>query len=268
MTLAAHDLVLGYGGRPVIDGLSLGITRGRITVLVGANACGKSTLLRALGRLLRPEAGHVLLDGEAIASLPTREVARRLAILPQGPVAPEALTVRQLVAQGRYAHQRLVRRWSAEDEAALTSALEATAISDLAGRPVDQLSGGQRQRAWIAMALAQETDLLLLDEPTTYLDLAHQVSVLELVAQLNARDGRTIVMVLHDLNQAARYADQIVALRDGAIVAAGPPAQIITAAMVSTVFDVEVRIIEDPVTGGPMCVPASTLRAPPPLQPH
>jgi iron complex transport system ATP-binding protein len=258
MTLSGHDL--GYGGQPVIDGLSLEIARGRVTVLVGANASGKSTLLRALGRLLRPEAGRVLLDGEAIASLPTREVARRLAILPQGPVAPEALTVRQLVAQGRYAHQRLLRRWSAEDEAALTGALEATAISDLAGRLVDELSGGQRQRAWIAMALAQQTDLLLLDEPTTYLDLAHQVSVLELVAQLNARDGRTIVMVLHDLNQAARYADQIVALRQGAIVAAGPPAQVITQAIVGAVFDVEVRIIEDPVTGGPMCVPAATVR--------
>jgi len=262
MTLAAHDLVLGYGGAPVIDGLSLQIAAGRITVLVGANASGKSTLLRALGRLLRPGDGDVLLDGKAIASLSTREVARRLAILPQGPVAPEALTVRQLVAQGRYAHQRLMRRWSAEDEAALEDALQATDIGDLAGRPVDQLSGGQRQRAWIAMALAQQTDLLLLDEPTTYLDLAHQVSVLELIAELNLRDGRTIVMVLHDLNQAARYADQIVALRDGAIVATGPVAQIFTEATVRTVFDVDVRIIEDPVTGGPLCVPATTVRAP------
>jgi iron complex transport system ATP-binding protein len=262
MTLAAHDLVLGYGGAPVIEQLSLEIARGKITVLVGANACGKSTLLRALGRLLRPLSGDVLLDGKAIASLSTREVARRLAILPQGPVAPEALTVRQLVAQGRYAHQRLLRRWSSEDEAALAGALEATGTSDLASRPVDQLSGGQRQRAWIAMALAQQTDLLLLDEPTTYLDLAHQVSILELVAELNARDGRTIVMVLHDLNQAARYADQVVALRAGAIVAAGPAAQIITEKTVRTVFDIDVRIIEDPVTGGPLCVPATTVRAP------
>jgi iron complex transport system ATP-binding protein len=260
MTLDAHDLVLGYGGAPIIDGLNLQIAHGAVTVLVGANASGKSTLLRALGRLLRPEAGDVLLDGKSIASLSTREVARRLAILPQGPVAPEALTVRQLVAQGRYAHQRLLRRWSTEDEAALASALEATATSDLAGRLVDELSGGQRQRAWIAMALAQQTDLLLLDEPTTYLDLAHQLSVLELVAELNARDGRTILMVLHDLNQAARYADQIVALRQGAIVAAGPPAQIITQALVREVFDVDVRIIEDPITGGPLCVPATTLR--------
>jgi iron complex transport system ATP-binding protein len=262
MTLDARNLVLGYGGAPVINGLDLRIAHGAITVLVGANASGKSTLLRALGRLLRPEAGDVLLDGKAIASLSTREVARRLAILPQGPVAPEALTVRQLVAQGRYAHQRLLRRWSPDDEAALASALEATATSDLAGRPVDQLSGGQRQRAWIAMALAQQTDMLLLDEPTTYLDLAHQVAILELIAQLNARDGRTIVMVLHDLNQAARYADQIVALRAGAVVAAGPPSRIITEAMVSRVFDVDVRVIEDPVTGGPLCVPATTLRAP------
>jgi len=262
MTLGAQNLVLGYGGKPVIEGLSLEIARGKITVLVGANASGKSTLLRALGRLLRPEAGDVMLDGKAIASLSTREVARRLAILPQGPVAPEALTVRQLVAQGRYAHQRLLRRWSDEDETALAGALDATGTSDLAGRPVDELSGGQRQRAWIAMALAQQTDLLLLDEPTTYLDLAHQVSILELVAELNARDGRTIVMVLHDLNQAARYADHIVALRAGAIVAAGPAAQIITEANVQTVFDVDVRIIEDPITGGPLCVPATTVRGP------
>jgi iron complex transport system ATP-binding protein len=262
MTLNARDLVLGYGGPPVIDGLSLQIAHGRITALVGANASGKSTLLQALGRLLRPQTGDVLLDGESIASLPTREVARRLAILPQGPVAPEALTVRQLVAQGRYTHQRLLRRWSPDDEAALTGALEATGTSALASRPVDQLSGGQRQRAWIAMALAQQTDLLLLDEPTTYLDLTHQVSILELIAQLNARDDRTIVMVLHDLNQAARYADQIVALREGAIVAAGPPEQIITEAMVRTVFDLDVRIIEDPVTGGPLCVPATTCRTP------
>ena len=260
MTLDARELVLGYGGPPVIDGLSVKIVPGTITTLVGANASGKSTLLRALGRLLRPEAGDVLLDGQAIASLNTREVARRLAILPQGPVAPEALTVRQLVAQGRYAHQRLLRRWSREDEAALAGALEATGTSDLAGRPVDELSGGQRQRAWIAMALAQQTDLLLLDEPTTYLDLAHQVSILELVAHLNARDARTIVMVLHDLNQAARYSDHIVALREGAIVAAGPPAQIITAELVRTVFDVDVCIIEDPVSGGPLCVPAVTRR--------
>ena len=262
MTLGAQNLVLGYGGKPVIEGLSLEIARGKITVLVGANASGKSTLLRALGRLLRPEAGDVMLDGKAIASLSTREVARRLAILPQGPVAPEALTVRQLVAQGRYAHQRLLRRWSDEDETALAGALDATGTSDLAGRPVDELSGGQRQRAWIAMALAQQTDLLLLDEPTTYLDLAHQVSILELVAELNARDGRTIVMVLHDLNQAARYADHIVALRAGAIVATGPAAQIITEANVQTVFDVDVRIIEDPITGGPLCVPATTVRGP------
>jgi iron complex transport system ATP-binding protein len=262
MTLNAHDLVLSYGGPPVIDGLSLQIPHGQITALVGANASGKSTLLQALGRLLRPQTGDVLLDGASIASLPTREVARRLAILPQGPVAPEALTVRQLVTQGRYTHQRLLRRWSPEDEAALTGALKATSTSALANRPVDELSGGQRQRAWIAMALAQQTDLLLLDEPTTYLDLTHQVSILELIAQLNARDERTIVMVLHDLNQAARYADQIVALRQGAIVAAGPPEQIITEEMVRTVFDLDVRIIEDPITAGPLCIPANTCRTP------
>ncbi len=260
MTLEARDLVLGYGGVPVLDGLDLQITPGKVTALVGANACGKSTLLRALARLMRPDGGAVLLDGADIASLSTRDVARRLAILPQGPSAPEALTVRQLVRQGRYPHQRLLRRWDPEDERAVSTAIEATGIVELADRPLDELSGGQRQHAWIAMALAQDTGVLLLDEPTTYLDLAHQVAVLELLARLNEQDGRTVVMVLHDLNQAARYADEVVALRAGRIVAAGPPADVITPAVVREVLGVEVLVVEDPVTGGPLCVPATTCR--------
>jgi iron complex transport system ATP-binding protein len=259
--LDARELVLAYGDAVVVDRLTLRIPPARITALVGANASGKSTLLRALSRLLRPRSGAVLLDGREIASTSTRHVARRLAILPQGPALPEALTVRQLVRHGRYPHHRLLRSWSAQDEHAVERALAMTAMTELADRPLDELSGGQRQHAWIAMTLAQETEVLLLDEPTTYLDLAHQVAVLELLSELNRRDGRTIVMVLHDLNQAARYADEIVALRDGCVVACGPPDEVVTEELVRDVFDVEVRVVEDPVTGGPMCIPAGTSRA-------
>ncbi|CAA9477818.1 MAG: ABC-type Fe3+-siderophore transport system, ATPase component [uncultured Solirubrobacteraceae bacterium] len=262
MTLSARQLTLSYGTRPVVSGLDLEVTRGRVTALVGANASGKSTLLRALGRLLTPSSGTVLLDGAEIARLSTREVARRIAILPQDPAPPESFAVRHLVAQGRYPHQQLLGRWTAHDEQAVEAALAATGIADLADRPLDELSGGQRQHAWIALTLAQETDVLLLDEPTTYLDMAHQVDVLELLAKLNHRDGRTIVMVLHDLNQAARYADEVIALRAGRVVCAGPPAEVITEELVQEVFGLEVRILEDPLTGGPLCVPARTSRAP------
>jgi len=258
--LSAQKLTLAYGLDPVVADLELTVAAGRVTALVGANASGKSTLLRALGRLLKPRSGAVLLDGQAIAGLSTREVARRMAILPQAPAPPESLTVRQLVAQGRYPHQRLLGRWTAADERAVAAALAATGISELADRSLDELSGGQRQHAWIALTLAQETDVLLLDEPTTYLDMAHQVDVLELLDGLNRRDGRTIVMVLHDLNQAARYADQVIALRGGRIVAAGSPREVVTEALVQEVFGLEVRILEDPMTGGPLCVPAGTSR--------
>jgi iron complex transport system ATP-binding protein len=260
MTISARRLTLSYGARPVVSGLDVELARGRVTALVGANASGKSTLLRALGRLLRPTSGTVLIDGDEIARLSTREVARRMAILPQDPALPESLTVRQLVAQGRYPHQRMFGGSARGDEQAVTDALMATGIVELADRPLDELSGGQRQHAWIALTLAQETDVLLLDEPTTYLDMAHQVDVLELLADLNRR-GRTIVMVLHDLNQAARYADEVIALRSGQIVAAGPPAKVVTEELVRHVFGLEVRILEDPLTGGPLCVPARTSRA-------
>jgi iron complex transport system ATP-binding protein len=209
--LGGDRLYLAYEAREVVHDLTIRIPTGRITVIVGANACGKSTLLRALARLLKPRSGTVYLDGTDIHRLPTKEIATKVGILPQSPTAPEGLTVADLVARGRYPHQRWFQQWSREDEAAVDEAMRLTRLEALAGRPVDELSGGQRQRAWIAMALAQGTSTLLLDEPTTYLDMAHQVEVLDLLADLNTRRGRTVVLVLHDLNQACRYAHHLVA---------------------------------------------------------
>ncbi|MFC6016773.1 ABC transporter ATP-binding protein [Plantactinospora solaniradicis] len=255
--LRAERLRLAYGDRVVVDDLDLVVPPGRISVIVGANACGKSTLLRALARLLNPEAGSVQLDGRAIHSLPTRQVARQVGILPQAPVAPEGLTVIDLVGRGRSPHQTWWRQWSPADERAVAEALAATGVTDLADRPVDELSGGQRQRAWIAMAVAQQTPVLLLDEPTTFLDLSHQIDVLDLVVDLNRRDGRTVVMVLHDLNQACRYADHVIALKAGRIVAQGEPASVITADLVDEVFDVRCEVTVDPLTGTPLVIPTS-----------
>jgi iron complex transport system ATP-binding protein len=235
--------------------LDLAIPAGKITTLVGPNGCGKSTLLRGLARLLKPRTGTVYLDGADIFKLSTKAVAKRLGILPQGPVAPEGLTVRDLVAQGRYPYQNWLQQWSKEDERLVEQALATTGMTPLADRALDTLSGGQRQRAWIAMALAQDTEILLLDEPTTFLDLAHQVEVLDLLYELNQTEGRTIVMVLHDLNQACRYADYLVAVREGQVWAQGVPAQVMTEAIVREVFGLECRIVTDPVAGSPMCVP-------------
>jgi iron complex transport system ATP-binding protein len=246
---------LSYGGDDVVRGLDLEVPIGRISVVVGANACGKSTLLRGLARLLSPRGGCVHLDGQEIARRPTRDVATRLGILPQAPVAPEGLTVADLVARGRHPHQRWFRQWSIEDQAAVARSLAATDITDLADRPVDELSGGQRQRAWIAMALAQGTPILLLDEPTTYLDMCHQVEVLDLLAQLNADEGRTVVLVLHDLNQACRYAHHLVAMKQGRVVAEGAPADVVTEDLVREVFGLDTRIVPDPVAGTPLVVP-------------
>ncbi|GAA3165107.1 MULTISPECIES: ABC transporter ATP-binding protein [Streptomyces] len=253
--LTARELTLAYEDRTVVDALDLDVPQGAVTVVVGPNACGKSTLLRALGRLLRPRRGAVFLDGADLARIPTKQIARSLGLLPQTPVAPEAITVADLVARGRQPHQHWWQQWSAEDERAVTEAMERTDVAELAERPVDELSGGQRQRVWIAMALAQETDLLLLDEPTTYLDIAHQVEVLDLVRQLNHERGRTVVAVLHDLNQAARYADHLVAMRAGRVLAEGPPAEVVTAELVHEVFGLEAVVIPDPVTGSPLVVP-------------
>ena len=260
-TLAAERLTLGYGDRKVVHDLTVTIPTGRVTVVVGANACGKSTLLRGLARLLAPSDGAVLLDGKDITSLATRDVARVLGLLPQSPIAPEGITVADLVGRGRYPHQGWFRQWTPDDDAAVADALAQTGVLDLAGRSVDELSGGQRQRVWIAMALAQRTDLLLLDEPTTFLDVAHQVEVLDLLADLNRDLGRTIVMVLHDLNLAARYADHLVAMKDGRIVAEGAPADVVTEETVAEVFGLTSRVVPDPVSGTPMVVPIGRHRA-------
>ncbi|MER7459807.1 ABC transporter ATP-binding protein [Micromonospora sp. NPDC126480] len=256
--LSTRDLVAGYDERTVLDGLDLDLPRDAFTVIVGPNACGKSTLLRTMARLLAPRRGTVLLDGAAIRDLPTREVARRLAVLPQSPLVPEGVTVADLVGRGRQPYQRWWRQWSAEDGAAVDRAMALADVAGLADRPVDTLSGGQRQRVWIAMTLAQDTEALLLDEPTTFLDLAHQVEVLDLLHRLRAERGRTVVAVLHDLNQAARYADHLVAMRSGAVVAAGPPRDILTAELVRDVFGLDCVVVPCPVTGAPLVVPGLT----------
>lgn len=259
--LTAQNLVLAYNRSVIVNDLTLELPDGGFTVIIGPNACGKSTLLKALARTLTPTSGSVLLDGTPIASLRSKKVARQLAMLPQSPIAPEAITVRDLVGRGRYPHQTLLRQWSATDENAVQEALAATNITDLADRYVAELSGGQRQRAWIAMVLAQETELLLLDEPTTFLDIAHQYEVLELCARLHA-DGRTLVAVLHDLNQAARYASHLVVMKAGAIVAQGEPGSILTAELVEQVFGLPCVVVGDPETGTPMVVPKAGVARP------
>ncbi|MGW6455797.1 ABC transporter ATP-binding protein [Streptomyces sp. NPDC055078] len=255
--LTARGLTLAYEDRTVVHDLDLAVPDGRVTVIVGPNACGKSTTLRALGRLLKPRGGSVLLDGQELASLPTKRIARSIGLLPQSPAAPEAITVADLVSRGRQPHQAWWKQWSDEDERAVADAMGRTDVLALADRPVDELSGGQRQRVWIAMALAQETDLLLLDEPTTFLDIAHQVEVLDLVRRLNHERGRTVVAVLHDLNQAARYADHLVAMKAGRIVAEGRPEEVVTASLVREVFGLDAMVIPDPVTGSPLVVPGA-----------
>ena len=252
--LVGTDLELAYDKRVIVEHLDLAIPDRSFTVIVGPNACGKSTLLRALARLLKPREGGVYLDGALITSRPSKEVARELGLLPQSPIAPDGITVADLVARGRFPHQRLLRQWSRDDERAVADARAATRVTGLADRVVDELSGGQRLRVWLAMALAQQTPILLLDEPTTFLDIAHQVEVLDLCAQMHA-DGRTLVAVLHDLNQACRYATHLVAMREGAIVSQGPPAEIVDAELVERVFGLPCRVVEDPEAGTPLVVP-------------
>lgn len=254
-SLQATSLALGYRDRTVIDGLDLEVPAGRITAVVGANACGKSTLLRSMSRLLTPRAGQVLLDGKQVHRTPAKELARTLGLLPQSPIAPEGITVADLVGRGRNPHQGMLSRWTRQDDEAVAAALEATGSLDLADRAVDELSGGQRQRVWIAMVLAQQTDLLLLDEPTTFLDVAHQVEVLDLLVDLNHDRGTTIVMVLHDLNLAARYADHLVAIAGGCVHGAGTPEEVLTPEMVSAVFGLDSQVIPDPISGRPLMLP-------------
>lgn len=254
-TLAAENLTLAYGERTIVAGLDLEIPPGAVTAIVGANGCGKSTVLRALARLLPPQRGRVILDGRALSTLPSKEVARTLGLLPQSPIAPEGIAVADLVGRGRHPHQKMLARWSRRDYEVVARALASTELTELADRPVDELSGGQRQRVWIAMALAQETDILLLDEPTTFLDLAHQVDVLDLLTDLNRERGTTIAMVLHDINLAARYADHMIAVRAGRIVAAGAPRDILTSDLIREVFALESIVVPDPVSGAPLVLP-------------
>lgn len=253
--LVARGATIGYDRRTIARDLSVAIPDRSFTVIVGPNACGKSTLLRALSRLLKPSSGDVLLDGKAISSQPAREVAKMLGLLPQTSIAPDGISVADLVARGRYPHQKLIRQWSREDEAAVVEAMAATKVDAFAHRPVDELSGGQRQRVWVAMVLAQQTPILLLDEPTTFLDIAHQIELLDLLRQLNRTRGQTVVAVLHDLNHACRYASHLIAMRDGVVVAEGRPADIVTAELVEHVFGIACLVIDDPVSHTPLIVP-------------
>ncbi|PRB14213.1 ABC transporter ATP-binding protein [Microbacterium sp. MYb62] len=252
--LHADDVTIGYDRRVISEALDVRIPDGSFTVIVGPNACGKSTLLRSLARLLKPVRGHVLLDGRSIARMPAKVLAREVGLLPQTSLAPDGIVVADLVSRGRYPHQGLIRQWSAEDAGAVAEALAATNTTELSTRLVDELSGGQRQRVWVAMALAQETPIVLLDEPTTFLDIAHQIELLELFRRLH-HEGRTLVAVLHDLNHAARYATHIIAMKDGQVVAEGPPKEIVTAELVNEVFGLECLVVADPVAGSPLVVP-------------
>lgn len=256
--LAIDTLSLGYGSTVILDKLSLTIPRGQITVLAGPNGCGKSTLLRAIRRLHKPSAGRILLETTDIASLAERLLARQIGLLAQSPSAPDDMTVEELVRLGRYPHQTMLRPWSAADSRACDTAMAGTGVGHLRHRHLGSLSGGQLQRVWIAMVLAQETEIVCLDEPVNHLDMAHQLDCLDLVRQLNTQFGRTIVLVLHDLNLAARYADHLVFLRDGAVAATGRPEDLMTPQHIAAVFDVDSMIITDPVYGRPLCIPLKT----------
>lgn len=253
--LRAHDLMVGYGRQNVLHDIEITVPPGQVTTVIGPNGCGKSTLLRTLAGLIRPSAGRVLLDDAPLASWSAREVARRLAMLPQSPVAPEGMTVADLVARGRQPYRPWYRQWSADDERVVRQAMAATGVADLSDRPLDQLSGGQRQRAWIAMVLAQDTELLLLDEPTTHLDLSHSVEVLDLVVRLRQDTGRTVLVVLHDLNLAARYSDHLVVVQQGRVVAEGLPSDVLEPGLLSEVFDLSAHVFPDPVDGLPTVTP-------------
>lgn len=256
--LAIDTLTLGYGNTTILDTLSLTIPRGKITVLAGPNGCGKSTLLRAIRRLHKPSAGRILLETTDISKLGERMLARQIGLLAQSPSAPEDMTVEELVRLGRYPHQSMLQPWSPDDTRALETAMAGTSVAHLRERHLGSLSGGQLQRVWIAMVLAQETEVVCLDEPVNHLDMSHQLDCLDLVRQLNSQFGRTVVLVLHDLNLAARYADQLVFLRDGAVAASGRPEELMTEGLIARVFDVDAMIITDPAYGRPLCIPLRT----------
>ncbi|KAA9394855.1 ABC transporter ATP-binding protein [Kocuria coralli] len=260
--LRADDVTLAYDKRVISENLSVDVPDGSFTVIVGPNACGKSTLLRALSRLLRPAAGSVVLDGKAISSYGAKETAKIVGLLPQSSIAPDGITVVDLVARGRYPHQGLIRQWSSADEAAVENAMEVTNVAALRNRLVDELSGGQRQRVWAAMALAQQTPILLLDEPTTFLDIAHQIDLLNLFEDLN-QAGNTLIAVLHDLNQAARYATNMIAMKGGHVLAHGAPKDVVTADLVHEVFGLECLVVDDPATGTPLVIPKARVRSAP-----
>lgn len=253
--LQTSQLDIGYGDSTIVKDLNLSIPNGKITALVGANGSGKSTILKTMARIMKPTAGGVLLDGHSIHRKSTKEVAKQLAILPQNPTAPDGLTVSELVGYGRFPHQKGFGSMTSEDKRMIQWAIEVTGMTAFLDRPVDQLSGGQRQRAWIAMALAQQTDILFLDEPTTFLDMAHQLEVLQLLQRLNSQEGRTIVMVVHDLNHASRYAQHMVAIKSGTIVSEGSPSEVMTKEVLRKVFSIEADIVPDPRTGVPLCLP-------------
>ncbi|MEB1808522.1 MAG: ABC transporter ATP-binding protein [Bacillaceae bacterium] len=254
-SIQTNKLSIGYHDRTLFENLNLTIPHGEISVFVGSNGCGKSTLLRSIARLLKPTNGSVLLDGKDVHRMSSRQVAKKMGILPQSPISPEGLTVHDLVKQGRYPHQSWLNRWSDEDAWKVEEAMTATGVADLRDRPVDELSGGQRQRAWIAMTLAQDTEVILLDEPTTYLDMTHQIEILDLLFELNEKHNRTIVMVLHDINLASRYAHNIIAIKDGTVYDQGNPERIISCELVRAVFGMECQVAKDPIFGTPHCIP-------------
>ncbi|WP_342479363.1 ABC transporter ATP-binding protein [Paenibacillus sp. FSL F4-0097] len=253
--LNTEELSIGYAEATIVKGLNLSIPTGKITALVGANGSGKSTILKTMARIMKPKSGTVMLDGKSIHNFSTKEVARQLAILPQNPTAPDGLTVSELVSYGRFPHQKGFGTMTAEDRNIISNALSVTGMESFHDRPIDRLSGGQRQRAWIAMALAQETDILFLDEPTTFLDMAHQLEVLQLLQKLNEEEGRTIIMVVHDLNHATRYAQHMVAIKSGTVVSEGSPTEVMTPDVLREVFGIEADIVPDPRTGVPLCLP-------------
>jgi iron complex transport system ATP-binding protein len=251
----AENVVSGYDKKMIINGVSLAVPNGKISVIVGANACGKSTLLKTMARLIKPALGDVSLDGQSVNKIPSKQLARVLGLLPQSPIVPEGITVADLVGRGRFPHQKILSGWSQKDYEAVAEAMEIMGIVELTDANIDELSGGQRQRVWIAMALAQQTDILFLDEPTTFLDITYQIEILDLLTDLNHLRGTTVIMVLHDINLSARYADYMFAMRQGELFAEGRPSEIITPALIKDVFGLDCVIIKDPVSGAPFVIP-------------